>query len=263
MGSGVGELVKFEIRDNVAIVTLNRPEKLNAINDEMMGEMREAMDLALNGEDSRVVLIRGEGRAFTTGRDTSQLGHRAGGDSDFHFVHKSQKRAYAQMDCPKPIIAAINGWAVGGGFELALACDVRIAADDALMMVPEINYGLLTDMGGSQLLSMLVGPSRAKLMLLTGRKITAQQAELWGAVDLVVPRERLDEEAFAIAKDMASRPPINLAMGKQLINHIWLGKVREGIGLELLAQTALFRTDDYAEARSAQREGRAPEFQGR
>lgn len=259
----MADLITYEVRDKVGVVTLNRPEKLNALNDEMSDLMHERFDAALDDTESRVILIRAEGRAFCTGRDTTMLGQRARQESDYHFVLRHQQRNLRAIEHPKPIVAAINGYAIGGGFELALSCDIRIAADDAKMAIPEIKYGILPDTGASQFLASLIGPSRTKLMMLTGRMIDAATADKWGMVDMVVPRAELDGEAFAIARDMASRPPIALAIGKQLANQIHGGAVRNGIGMELLSQTALFASEDYREARAALREQREPQFRGR
>jgi enoyl-CoA hydratase len=256
------DYIKYEVREQVGIITLARPEKMNAINDDMGDELNDAGFAALADEAARVILFRAEGRAFCTGRDTSQLGHRRSAESDFHHVLRAQQRNLAMMESAKPVVAAVNGHAIGGGFEIALAADIRVAAEDAVMRVPEIQYGLLPDTGASQILSSLIGPSKTKLLILTGRAMNAAQALAWGAVDLVVPRADLDDEAFAIARDMAARPPIALAMGKRLANHLWASRIREGFGLELLSQTALFRTDDYAEARAALRDKRPPAFKG-
>ena len=259
----MSDLVGYEVSDGVGIITLNRPEKMNALNDEMSDALHDAAEYAFDDGTARVILFRAEGKAFCTGRDTTQLGTRARNESDYHFVLRHQQRNLRAMDLPKPIVAAVNGYAIGGGFELALSADIRVAADDAKMAIPEIRYGILPDTGASQFLSALIGPSRTKLMMLTGRMVNAEQAERWGMVDLVVPRDQLDQEAFALAADMASRPPIALAMGKQLAGHLWNGRVREGIGIELVTQTALFQSEDYREARAALREKRQPVYQGR
>jgi enoyl-CoA hydratase/carnithine racemase len=259
----MSDTVKYEVREGVGIITLNRPEKMNAMNDEMSDAMHELAEHAFDDPEARVILFRAEGKSFCAGRDTTQLGTRARDESDFHFVLRHQQRNLRAMDLHKPIVAAINGYAIGGGFELALSADIRIAADDARMAIPEIKYGILPDTGASQFLSVLIGPSRTKLMMLTGRMIDADQAERWGMVDLVVPRASLDEEALALAGDMAARPPIALAMGKQLANHLWTGRIREGIGIELVTQTALFQSEDYREARAALREKRQPVYRGR
>lgn len=259
----MADLVTYEVRGKVGVLTLNRPEKLNAMNDEMSDLLHERFDRALDDEASRAILVRAEGRAFCTGRDTTVLGHRERDESDYHFVLRHQQRNLRAMEHPKPIIAAIQGHALGGGLELALSCDIRVAADDARLAIPEIRYGLLPDTGASQILTALIGPSRTKLMMLTGRTIDAGTADRWGMVDMVVPRAELDAEAFALASDIASRPPIALAMGKQLANHLHGGALRAGIGVELLTQTALFGSQDYREARAALREKRSPEFRGR
>lgn len=257
------EYVTYAVRDQVGIITLNRPDKMNAINDEMSDQIGDQFRHALEDPLARVLLVRAEGKSFCTGRDTTQLGHRRNDESDFHHVLGAQQRNLALIDHAKPVVAAIQGHAIGGGLEIALAADIRVAADNAKLSVPEIKYGLLPDTGASQLLSALIGPSRTKIMMLTGRTIDALQAERWGAVDMVVSRDELDDAAFQLARDIASRPPIALAMGKQLANHLWTGRIREGIGMELLTQSVLFRTDDYAEARAALREKRAPVFKGR
>ncbi len=259
----MSDYVKYKVRDGVGVITLDRPEKMNAMNDAMSDSLHELASHAFDDPQARVILFRAEGKSFCAGRDTTQLGARARDESDYHFVLRHQQRNLRAIDLHKPIVAAINGYAIGGGFELALSADIRIAADDAKMAIPEIKYGLLPDTGASQFLSALIGPSRTKLMMLTGRMIDAEQAERWGMVDLIVPRDRLDEEAFALAADMASRPPIALAMGKQLANHLWNGRIREGIGIELVTQTVLFQSEDYKEARLALREERRPDYRGR
>ncbi|AYJ85376.1 enoyl-CoA hydratase/isomerase family protein (plasmid) [Sphingomonas paeninsulae] len=257
------EYITYAVRDQVGIISLNRPDKMNAINDDMADQIGDRFRTALNDPRARVLLVRAEGKSFCAGRDTTQLGHRRDDESDYHHVLGAQQRNLTLIDHAKPVVAAVQGHAIGGGFEIALAADIRVASDDAKIAIPEIKYGLLPDTGASQLLSALIGPSRTKIMMLTGRTIDAAQAERWGAVDMVVPRDELDDVAFALARDMASRPPIALAMGKQLANHLWNGRIREGIGMELLAQSVLFRTDDYVEARTALREKREPLFKGR
>lgn len=257
------DLVTYEVRDQVGIITLNRPDKLNAINDPMSDLLHEVSERAFEDSSARALLYRATGRAFCTGRDVTVLGHRERSESDYHFVQRHQQRNLRAIELPKPIVCAMQGYALGGGFELALSCDVRIAADDAKMAIPEIKYGILPDTGASQFLSALIGPSRTKLMMLTGRMIDAATAEKWGMVDMVVPASELHDTAFSIARDMASRPPIALAMGKQLANHLWGGRIREGIGMELVTQTALFWSEDYKEARAALREKREPRFEGR
>ncbi|MDP3674548.1 MAG: enoyl-CoA hydratase/isomerase family protein [Novosphingobium sp.] len=246
----------------VAIITLNRPERHNAMDDEMSDAFVSLLFSALE-DDSRVILIRGEGRSFCSGRDTSVLGHRARDESDFHFVRRHQESRLRMMDSTKPIIAALKGGAIGGGCELALACDIRVADTSLKLSLPEINYGVLPDTGGTQMMTALIGPSRTKYMVMTGKKIDAATALAWGAVDFVVAPGELDATALEIAREIAAKPPINLAMAKQMIDMIHGPAIRAGTRAELLAQTALFKTEDYQEARAALREKRAANYKGK
>jgi len=249
--------------DGVRIITLNRPERHNAINDEMAEELGAAWAEAYEDPAAIAILIRGAGKSFCSGRDVAVLGHRARQESDFHFVRRAQVGRIAQLECPKPIVAALKGAVLGGGCEMALTADVRVSSTDLKMALPEINYGILPDTGGTQLMNALIGPSRTKYLVLSGERIGAQTALEWGAVDFVVEPEQLDDRAFEIARTFASKPPIALAMGKQMVDQMHIGAIRTGIGQELLAQSALFLTEDYKEARAAHREGRKPQYQGR
>jgi enoyl-CoA hydratase len=256
--------VLAETRERVRIITLNRPERHNAVHDAMTAALNQAFVEAAADPEVVSILLRGNGRSFCSGRDVSVLGHRANGESDFSFVRRLQiSRQHNVWDLPKPIVAELKGAVLGGGCEWALGADVRVASTDLKMGFPEINYGLLTDMGGSQLMAALIGPSRAKYMVLSGNPIDAPTALAWGAVDFVVEPETLEARAFEIARTFAGKPPVALAMGKQMIDAMHLGAVKAGMGQELLAQTALFQSDDYQEARAAQREKRPPVYKGR
>ena len=146
---------------------------------------------------------------------------------------------------------------------MALAADIRVSSTDLKMGLPEINYGLLPDTGGTQMLTALIGASRTKYMVMSGERIDAKTALEWGAVDFVVAPEELDARALAIAHTLAAKPPIALAMAKQLRDQMHGPAIRSGIAQELLSQTALFKTEDYAEARAAHREGRKPIYKGK
>lgn len=259
----MAQLVLRENKSGVAIITLNRPERHNAIDDEMGDALRDALDAALGDDDARVLVLRGEGKSFCSGRDTTVLGHRARDESDFHFVRRAQDGRLKLMDSPKPVVAALKGGVIGGGCEMALSADIRVSSADLKMRLPEINYGLLPDTGGTQILTALIGPSRAKYMAMSGEAIDAETALAWGAVDFVVAPEELDARAFAIAQSLAEKPPIALAMAKQLVDQMHGPAIRLGIRQELLAQTALFKTEDYTEARAAVREKRKPKYKGK
>ncbi|PKB14336.1 enoyl-CoA hydratase/carnithine racemase [Novosphingobium kunmingense] len=259
----MSEKVLYEVVDGVGVITLNRPEVHNAMDDEAAHLYKVLLDRALDDDAVRAVLLRGAGKSFCSGRDTTMLGHRARDESDYHFVLRHQQKRLAVLDSPKPFIAALKGAAIGGGCETALSCDIRIADTTLKMALPEIHYGILPDTGGTQLMTTLIGPARTKYMVMTGDRIDAQTALAWGAVDFLVTPEELDDRALEIARKIAAKPPIALAMAKTMIDQAHAGAVRSGIAQELLAQTALFKTEDYHEARAAIRERRTPAYKGK
>ena len=259
----MSETVVTRVERGVGVISLNRPDKHNALNNEMGAAMHAAWEWALGTPDVRAILVRGEGKSFSSGRDTTQLGQREAGEADFVFVRRHQEARRRQMDCPKPIVAAVRGYALGGAFEMALGADIRICADDARMGFPEVRYGIMTDTGGAPLATILAGPSRAKWLLMTGDLIDAQRALDWGLVDQVVTPEALDETALELAVKLAAAPPLATAMIKQIVDGMWQGPMHSGLRAELLAQSTLFTSADYAEAKAARRENRPPQYEGR
>lgn len=248
---------------SLRIITLNRPERHNAMDDDMSTLFQQLVGEALDETESNSILIRATGKSFCSGRDTNVLGQRARDESDFHFVRRHQEGRLRMQESTKPIIAALKGGAIGGGCELALAADIRISDTTLKMALPEILYGVLPDTGGTQMMTALIGPSRTKYMVMTGQKIDAATALEWGAVDFVVEPDELDARALAVARDIAAKPPINLAMAKEMINLMHGATIRTGTRAELYAQSYLFKTDDYHEARAAIREKRAPHYKGK
>lgn len=255
--------VLTRLEDGVAIVSLNRPEKHNALDDAASAELRDALTAAIESAEVRAIVLRGEGPSFCSGRDTTQLGQRARDESDFAFVRRAQDGRLAMLDAPKPIVAALKGHVIGGGMEIALACDIRVAASDVKMRLPEVKFGILPDTGGTQLLGALIGPSKTKYLVMTGEAIDGATAERWGAVDFLVSPGELETRALAVAKQLAANAPLAVAMAKGLVDQQWADAIRRGTRTELLAQAALFKSSDYVEARAALREKRAPKFSGR
>lgn len=259
----MGDLVLRDLTEGVAVVSLNRPEKHNAFSDELVAAWRSAVAWAIEERDARCILLRGEGPSFSAGRDLTELGQRAHGESDFEFVRRAQDHKLRLAEAPKPVVAALKGYVLGGALETALWADIRIAADDVQMGLPEIRIGILPDTGGTQLLSVLVGPARAKYLIMTGERVGAAEALAWGLVNEVVSPERLDERAGEVARRLAAGPPLALALAKQLVDQMWTEQVRRGVRQELIAQTALFASEDHREAKAARREDRPPRFRGR
>jgi enoyl-CoA hydratase/carnithine racemase len=247
--------VERSVADGVGTISLNRPHRHNAVDDELYEELQRAWAEVQADPAVRVVLLRGNGPSFCSGRDTKQLGERVEGESDLSFVRRHQQTRIDQLDSPKPVVAALRGAVLGGGLEMALAADIRIAASDVGMAFPEIRYGLMSDTGGSGLVTMLAGPSRAKLLLMTGRRIGAEQALAWGLVDDVVAPEELDGTAAALAAELADKPAEALAMIKATVDGMWHGQLHAALRAELFAQVALFGGEDYRERKRARTPG--------
>lgn len=259
----MSELVRRELVDGVAVLSLNRPEKHNAFNDDMIDAWSESLGWAIGEPQARAILLRGEGKSFSSGRDVTELGRRAKGESDYEFIRRAQDDALRLGEAPKPVVAALKGYVFGGSFEIALRADLRIAAADVQLCFPEIGFGILPDTGGTQLLTMLAGPSRAKYMIMTGARVGAEDALAWGIVQRIVPTDELDTAALELARGLAAGPPLALALAKQLVDQFAADQVRRGTRAELLAQTALFSSEDYREAKDAHAQGRTPKFTGR
>ena len=243
--------VEMAHEGGVATISLNRPHRHNAVDDELYEELHRIWADVRADPEVRVIVLRGNGPSFCSGRDTGSLGERVAGESDLSFVRRHQDSRIDQLDTPKPVIAALHGHVLGGGLEMALSADLRIAASDVRMAFPEIRYGLMTDTGGSGLATMLAGPSRAKWLLMTGRAIGARQALDWGLVDEVVEPGELDGAAAALAADLAARPPEALAMIKSTVDGMWQGQLHAALRAELLGQVALFAGEDYQSRKRA------------
>ena len=256
------ESVLHRIEDGVSIISINRDEVHNAIDYETSERLAVLWRQAIFEDESRAILIRSEGRSFSAGRDTRVLGSRPKGLSDFAHVSKSQRTKFLQLESQKPVVAAVQGYAIGGGAEMALRSDIRVFADDVRFSLPEIDHGVITDGGGTVITAALAGPSRAKYLLMTGDRIDAQRCYEWGLCDFVVPRAELHAYALDIAKRIAAKPPVHVALAKQLCDTVHGDTIRHGLREELVAITALYRTADAEEARAARKEKRKPNFTG-
>jgi enoyl-CoA hydratase/carnithine racemase len=255
--------ILYEVADGVGQVIFNRPHRHNALDDEASALFAETLLKARDDEAARVIILRGNGPSFCSGRDTAALGQRFTGLSDFQHLSRSLRRKLDMLDIQKPLIAELKGHAIGGGFETALKCDIRVAASDAKLSLPEIKWGIMTDSGGSVISTALAGPGRAKFLLMTGDVISGAQAHEWGLVDFVCPPEELQAKTMEIARKIADQPPMHVAMAKQLVDGIYGDLIRRGLRNEMVSLTALYASEDYKEARAAQREGRKPQFKGR
>lgn len=263
----MSNVVKIERDGHVAVVSLNRPEKLNACSPAVFAGLRDAGVEVQADDDVRAVLLRGEGRAFCAGLDTASLQAFGSGEvppSDNGDRSPAEGLAVNGFTIwhtmNKPVVAAVQGYALGAGFQLALAADIRFASPDAIMSVFEITYGLVPDLGGTQLLPRLVGPARAKELIWTAKRFTAAEAESWGIVNHVT--QNLEEDARAFAHDLASRPPLPIAFTKELVHESGRIPLAEGHERELLAQMKCLRSNDMREAVAAAFEKRQGSYTG-
>ena len=257
------ETVLLTVDDGVAVVSLNRPDRHNAFNDAMDARFFEVLAELRERDDVRCIVWRGEGKSFSSGRDTKELGTRAKGESDLEFIEIGHRKTTLLWEMPVPIIAALKGWALGGGFERALLCDIRIASSDTRMALPEVGHGVIPDSGGTARLFQMAGHGLAADMALTGRVVTADEALQHGIVSRVVDPEKLDEEALTMARAIASRSPLAVKFSRAILSSLATPDVEHSMDDEKMAQTVLFGSEDYAELKAARAEGREPKFRGR
>lgn len=251
--------ILYEERGRLAVITVNRPEYRNAINAETLAEISDALERARNGPCGVVVFTGAGDKAFVAGADIRALKEK----TPREVLNPGLQDLYNQIELfEKPTIAAVNGYALGGGLELAMACDIRIASDRAKLGLPETGIGIIPGAGGTQRLSRLVGKGRAKYMILTGAILTAEEAERWGLVEMVVPHERLMSVVEEIAKQILSKAPLAVRMAKIAVNVGSEADLHTGLTIERLAQLAAFHTRDKDEGIAAFLEKRTPQFKG-
>jgi enoyl-CoA hydratase/carnithine racemase len=252
-----------EVRDGVGILSFNKPEVHNAMDDEGIAEIYDHFMWAKTNRDVRVVVLRGEGKSFHTGRDTRKMGERPPGVTHYEFMKSGQRNISTLLDMGKPTIAAVQGNALGGGAEFALVCDMRVAADDLKMSLPEVKFGLAVDQGGSAMAWSLIGPSRTKWMLMTGDPVDAKLALDWGLVDFVAPRAELDAKTMEIATKIAKNSYRAVLAAKELVDELWQDDIRAAIRREFTNQMALFGSEEFAELREKRRVALAAKSAGK
>jgi enoyl-CoA hydratase len=254
------QYIKTEREDSTFIVTLNRPEKLNALSPELSGEVVRAIDSIRADESVRAVIVTGGTKVFAAGADLSKMQTASPVEIYNRNFGNDMWTAIAQL--PKPTIAAVAGYAFGGGCELALACDIRIAAENAKFGQPEIKVGLFPGAGGTQRLARIVGLGRAKEMCFLGDPVDAQEAYRIGLANRVVPVDSLLDEAKAYAKKLAAMPPFTLQLTKTVMDNGYDLSLEAALRMERLGFVALFGTQDQREGVTAFLEKRKPNFTG-
>ena len=255
------ETLIVEQTDAVLLIRLNRPKALNALNAELVGELGAALAAAEADAGVRAIVITGSERAFAAGADINEMATKSYADVyGEDFITKGWEDV---TRCRKPVIAAVAGYALGGGCELAMMCDFVIAADTARFGQPEITLGVSPGAGGTQRLPRFVGKAKAMDMVLTGRTMDAAEAERSGLVSRVVPADKLLEEAMAAAQTIAALSPNAVMLTKEMVNAAFETPLAQGVKLERRLFHSLFAFEDQKEGMAAFLEKRKPDFKGR
>jgi 2-(1,2-epoxy-1,2-dihydrophenyl)acetyl-CoA isomerase len=258
------ETILFDSKDGVAAITLNRPETLNAFNDQMIRETTDAFKQCGRDAAVRCVVISGAGRAFSSGQDLADVNARSGDFSIGEHLRAGYNRLITQMvELEKPIIGSINGVAAGAGCSVALATDIRIASDKASFIQVFSKVGLIPDSGSTWILPRLIGYARAYEMAITADKVPAEQALAWGMVNSVVPHDQLPEITAAWAAKLAAGPTLAFGLTKRAMRRGFDSSLSEALAYEAFLQELAGRSEDNKEGVQAFLEKRPPQYKGR
>lgn len=256
------ETILVEMRESIAVLTINRPDKLNALSSAVHREGVEILDELKTDAGVRAVVVKGAGeKAFIAGADIAEFADAT--PVEQRDVMNSRSLFTVLDTFPKPIIAQINGFCLGGGNELAMACDIRIASEKSRFGQPEINLGIICGGGGTQRLTRLIGESKAMEMILTGDMIDAQTAFDYGLVNYVYPAEELETKTMELANKIAEKAPVALQMSKEAVKFASRSNLDEGLRREIDLFAICFSTEDKQEGVSAFLEKRKPVFKGK
>ncbi len=249
-----------EYRPQIALIELNRPKELNALNLELMGQLRDALQELDKNDAIRVIILTGNEKAFAAGADIKQMA----GKSAIDMLNIDQFSTWDQIrKTRKPLIAAVSGFALGGGCELAMTCDMIVASETAKFGQPEIKIGVMPGAGGTQRLTRAIGKARAMEMVLTGEFISAYEAKAYGLVNKVVPVEVYLEEAVRLAQKIAAMSPIAARLAKEAVNRAFETHLDEGLHFERKNFYLTFASEDQKEGMQAFIEKRQPKYKGK
>lgn len=254
------ELVLTETHGRVGLITLNRPEAMNALNNQLMRELMDALEAFDKNDAIGAMVITGNEKAFAAGADIKEMADK----SIEQMMDRDHVAIFGRIrTIRKPVIAAVSGWALGAGCEVALSCDLIIASESAKFGQPEINIGVIPGAGGTQRLTRALGKVIAMEMILNDRRLTAQEAYQFGLVNRVVPVERYLEEALKLAQEIAGRAPVAVRAAKKMINQTFERTLADGLTEEKQEFYNLFATEDQKEGMQAFIEKRKPEWKGK
>jgi len=252
--------ILVETRGKVGLITLNRPQTLNALNNQLMREVMDALDDFDKDDGIGAIVITGNEKAFAAGADIKEMADK----SIQQMMDADHVAVFGRIrTVQKPVIAAVSGWALGGGCEIALACDMIIASDSAKFGLPEVTIGVIPGAGGTQRLVRAVGKALAMEMILNDRKLTAQEALHYGLVNRVVPVGDFLNVAILLADEIAALPPLAVRAAKRMINHSYESFLKDGLAEEKQVFYNLFASDDQKEGMQAFIEKRKPNWTGK
>ena len=254
--------VHLEVDGAVATITNDNPEKHNAFDDSMDAQLFDVLARLRTMSDVRAVIWRGVGKSFSSGRDVGALGGADSGVTHHELMRRGHQGIRAIFELDVPIIVALQGWAIGASFQRALLCDIRVAAQGARFLLPEVGHGVIPDTGGVARLFQMCGHGVAADMVLTGRVLGAEEALGHGIVSRLVPPERLDQEVQEMAEKIAAAPAVTVRAARRVLAHLAVPQVIAAMDEEMIAQTFIARSDDMAELRAARAENRAPHYRG-
>ena len=254
--------VRLEIDGPIATIVNDNPEKHNAFDDDMDTQLFDIIDGLVGRNDIRAVIWRGEGKSFSSGRDVASIGNLKVPLSHHELMRRGHRGIQRLWDLDTPVIVACKGWVMGGSFQRALLCDARVATESARFRLPEVTYGVIPDTGGVAVLYEMCGHGLVSDMVLTGRVLSAQEALAHGIVSRVVAEDELDATVRAMAEQIAQSPAVTVKMAREVIKHLSLPQVRAAMQDEMIYQTFINRSDDFAEMRAARAENRSPDYTG-
>lgn len=254
--------MEFEVDGHIGRITNNNPEKHNAFDDQMDAQLFEVLGELKSRSDIRAVIWSGVGKSWSSGRDVGSIGTNKTEMTHHELMVRGHRGIQQVWDLDMPIIVAIQGWALGGSFQRALLCDIRICTDTARFMLPELGHGVIPDTGGMSALYEMCGPGLVNDLVLTGRPMHADEALRHGVVSRVVSEDELADTATEMAHKIAASPTVAVKLARRAIGHLSRPPVRASMDDELIYQTFLNKSEDFAEFKAARSEDRDPHYRG-
>jgi enoyl-CoA hydratase/carnithine racemase len=256
------ERVHLTVDGPIATITNDNPDKHNAFDDEMDAELFAILAELKARPEVRVVIWRGEGKSFSSGRDVGSIGNMKVELSHHELMRQGHRGIQQLWELDAPVIVACKGWVMGGSFQRALLCDVRVAAEGTRFRLPEVTYGVIPDTGGVGVLFEMCGHGVVSDMVLTGRVLSAEEALAHGIVSRLVPGDELDATVREMAEQIAAAPAVTVKMAREVIRHLAQPQIRSSMTDEMIYQTFINKSDDFAETRAARAEEREPRYTG-